>query len=152
MPGQRRTKEAVAVLKTQEGAAKLLELAEQGKGIDVIAAELGMPRGAITKWLDAPEHAELFTRARTRAADHLAHQALEISDDIDGDVARDRLRVDTRKWLASKWNQAQYGDSKGVQVNLNMADLHLQAVKIVKPVHEPDVLTLEAEDAPQQTE
>jgi hypothetical protein len=133
MPGQKRTKEALVVLKTEEGAAKLVELAEQGKGVDVIAAELGIPRRAITKWLDEPEHAELFTRARVRAADHLAHQALEISDDIEGEVARDRLRVDTRKWLASKWNAAQYGDSKGVQVNLNLADLHLQALKVVRP-------------------
>jgi len=133
MPGQRRTKEALAVLKTPEGAGRILELAEQGKGIDVIAAELGIPRGAITKWLDAPEHAELFTRARTRAADHLAQQALEISDDTTGDVARDRLRVDTRKWLASKWNQAQYGDSKGLAVNINLADLHLTAVRTVQP-------------------
>jgi hypothetical protein len=150
MAGQRKTRDALVVLKTAEGAAKLIELAEQGKGIDIIAAELGIPRGAITKWLDEPEHAELFTRARTRAADHLAHEALEISDDLEGDVPRDRLRVDTRKWLASKWNAAQYGDSKGVQVNLNLADLHLQAVKVVKPVHEPDTLTLEADVAPRQ--
>lgn len=132
MPGQKRTKEALVVLKTPEGSARFVELAEQGLGIDAIAAELKIPRGAITKWLDEPEHAELFTRARARAADHLAQQALEISDQSDGEVARDRLRVDTRKWLASKWNAAQYGDQKGVQVNLNLADLHLQAVRVVR--------------------
>lgn len=150
MPGQRRTRDALVVLNTVEGKDRLLELVEQGLGVDAIAAEMKVPRGAITKWMDTAEHAALFTRARTRAADYLAHQALTIADDDTNDVARDRLRVDTRKWLASKWNQAQYGDSKGVQVNINLADLHLQAVKTVKPLTEHDNLTIEGDAAPRQ--
>jgi hypothetical protein len=58
-------------------------------------------------------------------ADLLAEECLDISDDsrqdirvtedgktmIDGEfVARSRLRVDTRKWLASKLLPRQYGD------------------------------------------
>jgi len=64
------------------------------------------------------------TRARERQADVLAGQILEISDDgtndyvqtEDGEVPnhehiqRSRLRVDSRKWLASKLAPKKYGD------------------------------------------
>ena len=136
MAGRKKTNQGVALLETSEGASRLIELAETGIGIDRIARELGIPRGAITKWLDEGDHRSLFARAREAAADHLAVEALDIADSLEGEVARDRLRVDTRKWLASKWNQAQYGDSKaGVNVQLNLGDLHLQAVKTIKPEH-----------------
>jgi hypothetical protein len=60
-------------------------------------------------------------------ADLLAEECLEISDDAHDDikydkdgnetcntefVARARLRIDTRKWLAAKLLPKQYGDAK----------------------------------------
>jgi hypothetical protein len=41
---------------------------------------------------------------------YLADEILEIADDIAGDPARDRLRLDTRKWLMSKIAPKVYGD------------------------------------------
>lgn len=35
---------------------------------------------------------------------------LDIADDKEGDPQRDRLRIDTRKWLASKLKPKKYGD------------------------------------------
>lgn len=144
MAGRKLTREGLAKLETPEGADELVALAEQGLGIDAIAKAMRIPRGSITMWLKEGNHGSLFARAREAAADHLAVEALEIADELDrsapGEVARDRLRVDTRKWLASKWNAAQYGEAKqGLNVNLNLGDLHLQAVKAVKPVYEHDV-------------
>ena len=153
MPGRPKRTADLALL-NQVGAAKVEELLEKALPIETICKDLGVSKKALYDWLDAPEQAGLFTRARARAADHLAVETLAIADDVAEDqaaIAKARLRTDTRKWLASKWNAAQYGDSKGVQVNLNLADLHLQAVKVVKPVHEPDTLTLEAEVAPHQS-
>lgn len=64
-------------------------------------------------------------RAREAQADLLAEQILQIADDgtndtqtddegrvrVDQDViARSRLRVDARKWLASKMAPKKYGD------------------------------------------
>lgn len=135
----------------KELEAKVWHLLAEGKGVERVAGELGLVRGALRTWLDAPERADAFIRARARAADHLAHEALEIADGAgggDGDVSRDRLRVDTRKWLAGKWNAQQYGDSKGAQVTINLGDLHLQAVKAIKPVHGADNLVIEADAAP----
>lgn len=66
-----------------------------------------------------------YAQAKMIQADLLAEECLDIADDgshdvrvtedgktmIDGEfVARSRLRVDTRKWLASKLLPRQYGD------------------------------------------
>jgi hypothetical protein len=140
MAGQPKKKADLAVLKAL-GPDKVEAMLEQGKSLEDVWRDLKVSRKALYEWLDAPEQAGLYARARARAADFLATQALNISDDTEGDVARDRLRVDTRKWLASKWNAAQYGDSKGVQVNVNLGQLHLEAVKRVKP----DAITIDNE-------
>lgn len=52
-----------------------------------------------------------YARAKMKQADLLAEKCLEISEDANyQDVAVARLRVDTRKWLASKLLPKQYGD------------------------------------------
>lgn len=78
-------------------------------------------------WLDGsrPEFSEQYARAREAQADKLAEEALTIADDgrndtytdADGNVKTDseviqrsKLRVDTRKWLASKMAPKKYGD------------------------------------------
>jgi hypothetical protein len=135
----------------QVGEGRVEELLESAMPIAEVCRQLGVGKRVLYEWLEAaPGRAGLLSRARARAAHVLAEEALTIADETTGDVQRDRLRVDTRKWLAGKWNQAQFGDSKGAQVTINLGDLHLQAVKTVKPVHGADALTLEADDAPQQ--
>lgn len=72
-----------------------------------------------------PEFSTLYAQAKLVQADLLAEECLEIADNNSGDVridpqtgyevcntefiARARLRVDTRKWLASKLLPKQYG-------------------------------------------
>lgn len=85
-------------------------------------------QGPVAVWLDDaanPERAERYARAREARADKLAEDILQISDDglndtyIDDDgkrrtdqdvIARSRLRVDSRKWLASKMFPRKYAD------------------------------------------
>lgn len=82
----------------------------------------------IMRWLseeDKAEFREQYARAREAQADLLAEEILQIADDgqndsyiddegkvrIDHDhIARSRLRVDARKWLASKLAPKKYGD------------------------------------------
>ncbi|CAB4121084.1 hypothetical protein UFOVP154_22 [uncultured Caudovirales phage] len=85
----------------------------------------------IFKWLNAfPEFAEQYARAREAQADTLADELTDIADDGSNDwmerkdaegviigwrengeaVQRSRLRVDTRKWIASKLKPKKYGD------------------------------------------
>ena len=82
-------------------------------------------------WLDGskPAFSEQYARAREAQADKLAEEALQIADDgrsdtyVDGDgnvktdtevIQRSKLRVDTRKWLASKMAPKKYGDKMAI--------------------------------------
>ncbi len=73
------------------------------------------------------EFGELYAQAKRVQADLLAEEILEICDESSGDVkydkdgneslngeyvARSRLRVDTRKWMASKLLPKMYGDKQ----------------------------------------
>lgn len=83
----------------------------------------------VLQWLkQVPERAEMYARAREERADKLADEIVAISDEIevqnvigdDGEVvevkmdatavARNRLRVDARKWVAAKLKPRTYGD------------------------------------------
>ena len=113
-----------------------------------IAAMEGMPTAAtIMSWLadgSKPEFLEQYARAREAQADKMAEDILAIADeectmvradkhgtkDDDGAgntavvfdataVARNKLRVDARRWLASKMAPKKYGDK--VQAELTGA-------------------------------
>ncbi|OZI26935.1 terminase [Bordetella genomosp. 9] len=80
----------------------------------------------VMRWLaDNAVFREQYARAREAQADKLAEEILSIADDglndtyVDDEgnkrtdhdvVARSRLRVDARKWLASKMAPKKYGD------------------------------------------
>lgn len=50
-----------------------------------------------------------YTRARDCGLDRMADETLEIADS-DGDVQRDRLRWDARRWYLSKMAPKRYGE------------------------------------------
>ncbi|HWE98843.1 MAG TPA: hypothetical protein VG248_03515 [Caulobacteraceae bacterium] len=99
----------------------------------------------VMRWLDQfPEFREQYARARERQADLLVDEALEIADDTSGDVimgkhgpmmdaefvARSKLRVETRKWMAGKLAPKKYGEAS--RVELTGADggpIQLEAVR-----------------------
>lgn len=137
-----RPKMRADLVKLQDKEEEVLEALEQGIGVETLAEKWGITRSAMNAFVEAPERSEAVARARVRAADHLAQQALVIADDTTGEVARDRLRVDTRKWLAAKWNPAMYGDTKNPTVQINLGELHLAAVKAIKP----DSVTIDVVD------
>lgn len=113
-----------------------LELAEQicekiatsDKGLRSICKELDISTMTVIRWLQNPAYESFclqYARARARQADYLAEQILEIADETDKDsyvddkgnthmnsefVARSRLRIDARKWVASKLAPKKYGD------------------------------------------
>ena len=115
-----------------ELAAQICEHIAQGKSLRTIAEMEGMPHQAtIMAWLDGshPDFSEQYARAREAQADKLAEETLLIADessqdtyvDADGNVKtnteaiqRSKLRVDTRKWLASKMAPKKYGDKMAI--------------------------------------
>jgi hypothetical protein len=94
-----------------------------GKSMRTICLADDMPApSTVFKWLkQQPDFAEQYARAREAQADTLADEILDIADDgandfmedgkYDGDaVARSKLRVDARKWVAAKLKPRVYGD------------------------------------------
>jgi hypothetical protein len=77
-------------------------------------ADSDLPKDAATvrKWrLQNPEFAIKYARAKLSQADIFAEECIEIADNSTPEnVNKDRLRIDTRKWLASKLLPKQYGD------------------------------------------
>lgn len=117
---------------TSELAAQICTHIADGKSLRTIGAMDGMPHQAtIMAWLDGskPEFSEQYARAHEAYADKLAEETLTIADDssqdtyVDADgnvktdteaIQRSKLRVDTRKWLASKKAPRKYGDKVAI--------------------------------------
>lgn len=84
--------------------------------------EVGVPVSTFRGWIEDgdKELADRYARARTSYIDKLAGEILSISDEKVGEterggsdtgaVQRNRLRVDSRKWLLSKLAPKKYGD------------------------------------------
>jgi len=82
-----------------------------------ILARPGMPSyPTVSKWLDDnPAFAAAYARAREHRAEHFADEIMSIADEAEGEtesavVQAARLRVEARKWCASKLLPRLYGD------------------------------------------
>jgi cytochrome P450 len=95
-----------------ELAAEICQRIADGETMTAIAREPHMPtRETVRVWRrDRPAFSAAFARARVEGMEALADDIVSISDDRSGDVQRDRLRVDTRKFLMSKIAPHVYGD------------------------------------------
>jgi hypothetical protein len=116
---------------TEEIAAKICEeIATSSKSLKTICSAEDMPSvRTVLSWLsDAdkeepkPELREFlhqYARAREAQADFLADEIIEISEHTEEDhtaftginvIQRDKLRIEARKWVASKLKPKKYGD------------------------------------------
>ncbi len=101
--------------------ALICERMSNGQSVRSICREEGMPgKTSIMRWLDEDEGGALrdqYARAREALADAYAEQIIEIADEAvaeDAQVAR--LRVDVRKWAASKIAPRRYGDKTELEL------------------------------------
>lgn len=129
MPGTPKRRQDVAFL-NQMPEEMIFAMVESGKSIANICIELGISKRALDDWIEENDHGAMITRARTRAADLLACETIEIADGMDVDHAqRDVQRIRTRQWLAERWDQKTYGLQKAAQVNINIQDLRMAALR-----------------------
>ncbi len=113
----------------------------QGESLRSICNDEALPtKTSVFRWLDDEKRKDFrdqYARAREQQADFYAEQIVEISDEEcvfvdhgDGDdrkkvevafdsalVARNRLRVDARKWYASKLAPKKYGEKQTIDLN-----------------------------------
>lgn len=119
---------------TQDLADKICVRLADGESLRHMCEGDDMPNKAtVFRWLASDKaFSDQYARAREAQADTMADEILEIADDgrndtyVDDDgrertdqdvIARSRLRVDARKWLASKMAPKKYGDRQQVDIN-----------------------------------
>ena len=113
----------------------IFSMIEAGKSIADICIDLGIGKRALDDWIEENDHGAMITRARARAADLMACDTIKIADSMDVDHAqRDVQRIRTRQWLAERWDQKTYGLQKAQQVNINIQDLRMAALRHVEVV------------------
>lgn len=116
---------------TQEMGDRICEGLAIGRSLRSMCMQDDMPGlSTVYQWFRKfPEFAENYARAREDQADTFADELVSIADDASDDyvnrqredgstyvaidhdhINRARLRVDTRKWIASKLKSKNYGD------------------------------------------
>ena len=114
---------------TQEIADEICGQLAEGTSLRTICLADDMPaKSTVFKWLREQEgFSDQYARAKEESADALVEEILDIADDGSNDwmerenkdgstttvlngehVQRSRLRVDTRKWIASKLKAKKY--------------------------------------------
>lgn len=140
---------------TPEIAEEICERLSKGESLRSICAGDGrtaegfMPhRSTVMRWLAENEaFRDQYARARELQADHFVEEIIEIADQpnvrqtADGEVVasdpqRDRLRVDARKWVASKLAPKKYGE-KIAHVGGGEEDAPIRVEKIERVIVRP---------------
>lgn len=131
-----------------------ITLLSEGVTMSRICTTLQVSKAALLEWLDEEENAERASRARARAADALADEALDIADE-----SRDaRLRIQQRNWVAERFNRQRFGQTQKIEVSGNITHLHLAALQARKQQPaaqaieqaQPDVVDVEVKTLEQQ--
>ena len=118
---------------------KVEELLQTTMGMPQICKSLGVGRRALEEWLDQPSQAGLLSRARARAADDIVSETIDIADSIafDDNPQIAKVRIQTRQWVAERWNAPAYAQNKGQNVSISIAGLRLDALRHVEIVEQP---------------
>lgn len=107
---------------TEDLAAEICKRLSSGQSLRKICSENDMPNiSTVMDWLQRNEtFSAQYTRAREAQAETLADQIVDLVDEED-DPAKARVRMDARKWFASKVAPKKYGDKIAQEVTGNMA-------------------------------
>ncbi len=104
---------------TDELAKEICDRIAEGESLKAICLSNGMPsRSIIYDWKrDNPIFSDMYAQAKRDQADSLADEIHYIAD-TEPDPAKARVRVDARKWTASKLRPGSYGERAQVDLNL----------------------------------
>ena len=108
-------KRAPCVWYSEEIALKICEHIALGRSLRSFCEQPDAPAlGSVHRWLaDNPTFREQYARAREDQADSYADQIIDIAD-REPDSNKARVRIDARKWVASKLKPKKYGDKLGL--------------------------------------
>jgi hypothetical protein len=108
-----------------------------GESLRQIATAWDLPVTRFVKWIaeDDKRTAEYENALRVRA-DELVHEALEAAEIGTDDIARDKLKVETKFRVASFWDKQKYGGEKstggaGINIIINRGGAEIPAENTV---------------------
>lgn len=112
---------------TPELGDTICALLAEGMSLNAICRREDIPvaESTVRNWALNAEHpfSAQYARAREVGYHKMADDALDIADATEtepGEVARDRLRVETRKWILSKALPKVYGEKLELSGNVNL--------------------------------
>lgn len=140
---------------TQELADRICAQLAEGISLRTVCKQEDMPdKASVFRWLRIhQDFCDQYAKAKEESADALVEEIMDIADDGSNDwmevheednagyrvngeaIQRSRLRVDTRKWVASKLKAKKYGDKLAVGGADDMPPLTIQ---IVDPTRRAD--------------
>jgi hypothetical protein len=113
-------------LRTSRIEKVILGRISEGRSLQKVCRSKHLPSySTVTRWLnDDEEFRKKYAQSRKQQAELLASQILEIADDEEQDTAQDRinrarLKIDTRKWIASKLLPKVYGERNNPEITVN---------------------------------
>ena len=119
----------------------IVEGIADGKSLSSVLKAPNMPSHALARLMikDNVVFREAYERALQHRADRLAEEILELADEdppeglegasLNAWVQNKRLRVDTRKWIASKLKPKTYGD----RIDVSVVD---QRISVIDAINE----------------
>jgi len=121
--------------KAAEICARMLLRDEEGRLMSLrkICQADDMPsESTVYLWIARnPAFSEMYARAKEERAHMAAEDIIEIAD-TEGDPNKARVRIDARKWYASKLNAKHYGEKQEVDLNAK-----LQVTEIKRTIVDP---------------
>lgn len=127
------------IKKSEEVMGAICDRLAAGRSLQSICKDEDMPaRQTVLEWLaNDDDFAAQYARAREEQADHYADEIVAIADEDPGlivtregervevsvdsaAVARQRLRIDSRKWVASKLKPKKYGERTEIEHSGNV--------------------------------
>lgn len=132
----------VARLELEVDDEEIVEKISNGVFAQDIILELGIGWKVWSMWLDNREgRRREVEKARENAAHFFASRAVKTAQGASSEnVNVARLQVDTDKWVAGRFNEMYDARQRDISVNINVGDLHAQALELMRDVTPKDVI------------
>ena len=112
-----------------ERAALICARIADGKSARSACTEAGIDLVTHYRWQrEHPEYAQQVSRAKDDQADTFVDDMILMADSEE-DVARAKLKIDARKWVASKFKPKAYGDKLQVDQTTRIEDHSAEEIK-----------------------